>query len=402
MANPTRRRVMLASAAAGAGLLAASGWLAEPRVGYLAAIVIATCGGVLALRGGMRAGIRVPLAVSFVALAIAAGFAFRAQVRLYRFSRAPDVVARAARAAQQERLRLAVDEELAAIRSIARTGRRLPPDPAEAIARLTHVLGDREHRAVLVTRGDTLVVWAGTFHGDVRRLAGASGVVASPFGLTIYAADASGSARTIATSLLYATTPADRLTQGLSQRMSSDEVTEGFAFGPPSDSTPQALIYRDATRPLFVAQARAGGAEEVRFRLLERARVRVGIALLAAIIAFLIAVSGRESGAVSVVGGALIVLACIALVPLSQFSTRTRLFDAAVFYFPAGPGLTADAPALRASAAQIPRLRVPGLARAGRHVPRGPAIRIPVATIAPGPFAGRSLSRRIPPPPGAA
>ena len=402
MANPTRRRAMLASAAAGAGLLAASGWLAEPRVGYLAAIVIATCGGVLALRGGMRAGVRVPLSVAFVALAIAAGFALRAQVRLYRFSRAPEAVARGARAAQQERLRRAVDEELEALRSIARTGQRLPPDPAEAIARLTHALRDREHRAVLVTRGDTLVVWAGTFHGDVRRLAGASGVVASPFGLTIYAADASGSARTIATSLLYATTPADRLTQGLSQRMSSDEVTEGFAFGPPSDSAPHALIYRDGTRPLFVAQARAGGAEEVRFRLLERARVRVGIALLAAIIAFLIAVSGRDSGALSVVGGALIVLACIALVPLSEFSTRSRLFDAGVFYFPAGRAFTANAAALALSSATILLLVLLGVRRVGRHVPRGVAIGVAVATIAAGPFAVRTLSRGITPPPDGA
>src|SRR5258708_33115756 len=115
MANPTRRRAMLTSAAAGAGLLAASGWLAEPRVGYLAAIVIATCGGVLALRGGMRAGIRVPLSVAFVAPAIAAGFAFLAQVRLYRFSRAPAGVARAARAAQHDRFRLYLFAQLSAI-----------------------------------------------------------------------------------------------------------------------------------------------------------------------------------------------------------------------------------------------------------------------------------------------
>ena len=59
-------------------------------------------------------------------------------------------------------------------------------------------------------------------------LAAPSGVVGTPFGLTLYAAVDSGGTRAVASALLQASPPADRLARGLAQRIPSDEVTEGL------------------------------------------------------------------------------------------------------------------------------------------------------------------------------
>src|SRR5262245_4867387 len=110
---------MLAPAALALGVLAASGWLAETRVGYVAACAIATVLGAIALYRIRSTPSRVACAVSLLALAFATVASFRAQLRLDQFARNPAEVSARERAAQQERLRVAVDAELSSLRSIA-------------------------------------------------------------------------------------------------------------------------------------------------------------------------------------------------------------------------------------------------------------------------------------------
>jgi len=121
-------RALLAPAAVAVALLAASGWLAEPRVGYLAACALATVGAAFALWRYAPAPGRRPLALAVAALLIGSAIAGRAQVRLERFSRAPDEVGRREAAAQRLRLRRGVDDELTALRNIARRSRTLSTD----------------------------------------------------------------------------------------------------------------------------------------------------------------------------------------------------------------------------------------------------------------------------------
>src|SRR5438067_256995 len=120
---------MLAPAALGAGVLAASAWLAEPRVGYVAASAFATVAGGIALYRIRRTRAWVPTAVALVALLIATVNAGRAQIRLEQFSREPAAVAARERAIQEARLRVAVSDELAELRAIAYAARRVPRDP---------------------------------------------------------------------------------------------------------------------------------------------------------------------------------------------------------------------------------------------------------------------------------
>ena len=394
-----RAAALLAPVVTAAALLAACAWLGEPRIGYLASCVVATIAGVAVLRSARARPSRVPLLVALAALGIAAALATRAQLRLSRFARDPAAVGRDEAAAQHARLRVRVDEELRTLRALARRARAAPPEPIAAMQSLMRAVGDKDRRAALLLHGDTLFAWGGTLHADPGELVLPSGVVATPFGLTLYVVEDSGTVRTIAASLLYATPPADRLTRGLAQRLPGDEVSEGFSFAPPTDSlAPGDLRYVDGTRPLFIAHARIPSEGEVRFRLLERARFRVGLALLIALVAFLVAAASRGQGPLVLMGGAIVVARCIAIVRLSEFSSRSRLFDASVYFFPAGGAYTANAAALLLSSAVALLLALLATRRIGMRLPRVVAMAVAVVTILTGPFAVRALARGITPP----
>ena len=389
---------MMAPAAIAVALLAVSAWIAEPLVGYLTAGIIATVIAAVALRRYAPPVGRLPLAVALVAVVYASAVGVRAQVRLGRFSNAPERVGSEEAATQRERLRTRMDEEMLALHGAAERGHAIPHDSRRAVAPLERGLGDLEHRAVLVLHGDTLVAWAGTLHANAAQLTGPSGVVLTPFGLTIYVADDRGPVRTVAASLLYALTPADRITRGVSQRLASDEITEGFDFAPPTRSPrSDELAYSDRGRPLFIARALVPSVEEVRFRMLERARVRVGVALLFAMFAFLVSVARRGGSSAALIMGSAVVLACIAIIPLSEFSTRSRMFDASVYYLPAGRSWSANAAALALTAATGLLLALLVVRRLGRRVPRRFASVVALLTVTTGPFAVRALARGIAP-----
>ena len=392
----------MAPAAAAAALRLASGWLAEPGIEYVAGSLIATAIAVIAWLRWTSPAVRMPLAVSLaalVALVVAAG---RAELRLDSFARSPATVGATRSSAQQDRLRDAVDEELARLRRATHRGAAVPAritDPAGTVAALAAAIGDGGHRAIFLLRGDTLVSWAGTLHANPRDLSGPSGVEATPFGLTLYTALDSGGVRAVATSLLYVAPPADRLARGLAQRLPSDEVSEGFSFGPPSDTVaPGALRYMDRDRPLFVARALVPSAGEVRFRLLERARVRVGIALIIALAAFLVAVARRQAGAIVTAAGVLVVLRCISIVPLSEFSQRSRLFDPSVYFFPDGRAYTANAAALMITSATLLLAVLLVVRRTGHNLPRWAGGLLAALTVGFGPFILGALARGITPP----
>ena len=392
----------MAPAAAATALLLASGWLAEPRIEYVGGCLIATVIALVACVRWTPSALRTPLLFSLAALAVLSLAAGRAELRLASFTRAPAAVGATRAAAQQERLRRAVDDELVLLRHAARRGlalHRTEADPAAVVSHLEHAIADPEHRAILLVRGDTLYSWAGTLHASPRELTGPSGVVATPFGLTLYVVLDSGGTRAMAASLLYAAPPADRLARGLTQRLPSDEVTEGFSFGPPDDATTGgALRYLDGGRPLFVARAHVPSAGEVRYRLLERARVRVGEALLIALAAFLIAVTRRQAGVLASAAGVLVVLRCIAVVPLSEFSTRSRFFDASVYFLPAGRAFTSNAAALTLTSATLLLAVLLVVRRVGDGLPRWAGAVLAALTVGFGPFILGALARGISPP----
>ncbi|MDQ6634994.1 MAG: ATP-binding protein [Gemmatimonadota bacterium] len=393
----------MAPAAAAAALLMASGWLAVPGIGYVVACLLATGVGVAAGWRWTPAPLGRPLVVTFAALVAFVFIAGRVELRLAKYARTPAEVVATRTAAQRERLRSAVDEELVRLRRIARrvlgVPASAPGDQVAVVSRLQKAIGDAGHRAALVLHGDTLLAWADTLHANPRALAGSSGIVATPFGLTLYVAEDSGGMRAVTTSLLFAERPADRLSRGLAQRLPSDELAEGFDIGAPSDSGgADVLKYMDRGRTIFVARALVPSPGEVRFRLLERARMRSGLALLISLVSFLVAVARREAGPLTALAGVLVALRSVAVVPLSEFSTRSRLFDAAVYFFPTGRAFTANAAALTITSATLLFVVLLAVRRVGSRMPRIAAAALATLTIGLGPFIVGALARGITPP----
>ena len=390
---------MLASAAIAVALLAASAWLGESSSVYLATCLVATVVAAAALPWTPQPTVRWPLGIAVVALFASGAIATRAQVRLARFAHAPSEVGDQAAEAQQVRLRQRVDAELVTLRAIAHAVKTLPREPAEAVHTIERILGDGDLRAAFVLHADTLVTWGGTLHAEPLHLNQSSGVVATPFGLTLYVVNDSGGSRTVAASLLYATSPADHLIRGIAQRIPSDEVAEGFDIGPPSAIVHAGdLQYMDKGRPLFTSRALVPSPGEVLYRLRERAHVRIGIALFVALLAFMVAMAGRDGGAASLIGGALVVLSSLAILPLSEFSTRSRLFDASVYFLPTGRAFTSNAAALAFTSATVLLLVLAAVRRVGSRLPRALGATLAAVAIVSGPFAVRALSRGISPP----
>ena len=340
-----------------------------------------------------------PLGFACAALTVLCLMAARAQQRLASFSSAPATVSAQQSAEQRAALAARVDAELVTLRRMAARARSAAATPSELVPHLERLIGDAARQSIFVVRADTLLGWAGTLHANPRALVWPSGVVQTQFGYTLYAESDSGGVRAVVTSLLSAIPPADRLTRGLAQRLPGSEITEGFTFSPPNDRAgPDALRYVDDGRVLFVARANVPSTDEVRFRMLERARVRVGVALLVALIAFLIAAARRESGVAAAVAAVLVVLRCIAVVPLSEYSTRSRLFDATVYFLPAGRAFSANAAALALTSALLlfAALLVTRRARYALSPLLGATIAVIGALL--GPYFVRALSRGIAPP----
>jgi signal transduction histidine kinase/ABC-type multidrug transport system fused ATPase/permease subunit len=150
---------------------------------------------------------------------------------------------------------------------------------------------------------------------------------------------------------------------------------------------------------LFAVQAELLTQGEVELRLLERARLLVGLLLAGALACFIVAAWRSRRGlrwrtALVAVG-----LACVALTPLSAFSNYSRLFDPGLYFTPLGGPLTANAAALALTSALVLLLLLAAVRRQARVPDRRLAVGIVLVVAGLGPFLLRDLARGIQIPP---
>jgi signal transduction histidine kinase len=397
------RRVFSWGIAAALALISASRWLDTPRVEYLAVFAIAT-----AVAFGFAIAIRHSLrwwpAVCAGSLTIAVVFAADAQRRLHTSERAwRDASERSARAAN-EALAREVRATTTALRAAARRAVEVRSSPgaarAQAFGQLARLAHGPEERGVILFHGDSAVAWAGAIRvlpasrdtGDVV------GIATSAFYLTLYATAERGNKRAVATALVHAAPPADRLARALSSRVVGGAGISEFAFAPVADTAqfPNAVSVASADgRPLFLARALTPDRGQARLELLERVRVRVGVLLLLALLAFLLSawrVSRRLVWRLSALG---VAVACTALAPLNEYSNLSRLFDPTLYYTPIGGPLTANAGALAITSALALLGLLAVFRRQGRRPGRMASALIVLLVAGLGPFLLRDLARGI-------
>jgi signal transduction histidine kinase len=291
-----------------------------------------------------------------------------------------------------------VDAELR-LATDAKVALDAPADRESAFAFLQRLVHGPDERGIVIFRGDTALAWAGRFRAPPDSLTATTGVSASEFYLTLYATAQRGSDRAIATLLLSAAPPADRLSRPLSRRIASDARLDDFIFSAPGTGSTAGpvLHFAYAGTPLLDARAAPLESGEVVQRLHERLRIDVGLILALALACFIIA-AWRDTRAVlprlATLGAALV---CVALVPLNEYSNLTRLFDPTVYFTSLAGALTASAGALGLTSS-IVLLALLTLLRRGRRPTRVTAAAIVILVAGLGPFLLRDLARGIRPP----
>ncbi|MFL5612099.1 MAG: ATP-binding protein [Gemmatimonadaceae bacterium] len=400
---PHRRRIKIGvgtgwAATVAVVVLAASRWLDAPSVQYLVIWSLATVAAAFLawrLRGEQRRW-----AVATVVLAAGAViFAARAQLELSR-------VAANWSEWQTSRARAGLD---ALDGALADAERRLASDAAAALgtsldrekafSELQSLVHGPDERGVVVYRGDSAFAWAGRFRAAPDTLPGVAGVSASDFYLTLYATARRGDDRAVATVLLSAAPPADRLSSPISRRIARRARLDDFIFtapGSPANGVP-VLRFSYAGAPLLDARAAPMEAGEVIQRLHERLRIDIGWLLAAAIACFIIAAWRFTRRVLPRLATLVVVLVCVALIPLNEFSNYTRLFDPSVYFTSIAGPLSASAGALGLTSALV-LLALLTLLRRGRRPGRLTAAAIVILVAGLGPFLLRDLARGIRPP----
>ncbi|HKO15257.1 MAG TPA: ATP-binding protein [Gemmatimonadaceae bacterium] len=401
--RPPRRLLALAggcwAAAAAVALLAAGQWMDRPSVQYLLVCVVATVaalGCASWLRGSQRVWALACGGVQLV-LCIAAAQSQRqlSAVAGNWVHWRGEVDVRGLQA-----LRVTLDETLASVTQAASAAAQAPADRLQAFARLHQLVHASDEQGVVLYRGDSAYAWAGRLRVPTDSLRAPVGVAANPFYLALFATASRSDARAIATAILAALPPADRLTDPLARRTARRVGLDDFLFTAPSDSAGRTSIRRGVLhyawqgRQLLDARPASLGSDQMLLHLTERARLDVGALLVLALGCFIIA-AWRGTRAIQWRLTTLAVaLLCTGLVPLNSFSSRARLFDATYYFTALGRALTASAGALAITSA-LALLGLFTILRRGRRPSRWTGLLIVLLVAGLGPFLLRDLARGI-------
>jgi signal transduction histidine kinase len=228
-----------------------------------------------------------------------------------------------------------------------------PVDPAAAFDFLARRSPLRDGESVILYIDGRAVAWAGAFRIDPDSVLSPVSVTFSPFYTTLNVVQTRGNRRAVATSVLEAFAPADRLTETLEKQLATEQGVTGYEFSPPADVRDGPVVMTSNGTPILRALPQLATAEELRFRRAATLRARGTITLVILTLAFLFfAWRIRRHLAIRLFAIA-VALLVTALVPWNSFSNTARIFDPA-FYFSrlAGP-LTANAAALSISSSLI-------------------------------------------------
>src|SRR5687768_7863874 len=385
-------------AAGAVAVLPAAQWLRTPSVPYLAACAVATA---LALASALVSGARRRWVGGFVlamaAFVVAAAVAQRSIARIdnewdgYR----TDVEFGAA--ARLERALLSTAAELTAAAERALDAPRRPTDAFAALEALTSGVGER---GVVLFRNGRPAAWAGTTRIVVDGLRARLGASFSPFYLTLYATAERRDVRAVATALVHADPPSDRLTRPLDAVIAREAGVRGYEYQTAADAPSGFTMFASRSDTLFGARPAPVTPSEARLRAVEQAARRGTIILAIAIGFLLIGAWSRPSSLAQRLAAAAVAIAALSLVPLNPtFSSVTRLFDPVVYLAALGGPLTASVGALMLTSGLVLLGLLAVLRSSVQLRSRWTAFVAVVGIAALGPFLLRDVARGISPPP---
>lgn len=221
-----------------------------------------------------------------------------------------------------------------------------------AFDRLANIELTAEEGIVLFDR-EIPLAWAGQIVVDPAPATAPLSVAISPFYTTMTVVARRGARRAVATLLIHAEAPADRLANALDERIEGRDELESYAFAPGSDTTGGEAMVSAGRSILLRADATPLPRDRVRFSRVATAQAW-GALVLAAGMLILLGVAWRDR---KLLGERLLALAicfvAVTLVPWSRFSNAIAAFDPTYYYSSLGGPLTANAGVLTMVAAFV-------------------------------------------------
>ena len=378
--------------------LFAAQWLRTPSVPYLAVSVVATALTVaLAIVSDVRRRWPIGFSVVMAMFAASAAVAERSSARI---DREWDAYRREVEVGAATSWEDAVRRASNSLTAAATQALDVPIAPPEAFTFLARLADGDGERGIVVFRAGRPSAWAGRMRISPDTLTAPLGAVFTPFYLTLYATAARGDMRAIATVLLHADPPADRLAQALDSEIARAAGARGYDYALTTEAASGFSAFAPRTDTLFGVRPSPITPSEARLRAVEGATQRGAVLLAIAVTFLLVGGWSRPSSLARRFVALSAALATVALVPLNPtFSSVTRLFDPVVYLAPLGGPLTASVGALMLTSGLVLLGLLTVLRSPVRLRSRIVAVVVVLGIASLAPFLLRDLARGISPPP---
>jgi two-component system, NtrC family, nitrogen regulation sensor histidine kinase NtrY len=373
-------------------VLAASAWLQNPVVQYLAIGGAATVGGLVVLWRGER---NAPWKwATILALSAATLIAIPAQLDLRRIATDWERWQRETGERALTSMASALDRAVVDAQFAINAALTAPLEPRKAFAALAPHGSGAYDRGVVLFVNERAFAWSGRGRAPVGATRDGIEIVSTPIYDELRVTRSDAGRRATAIVLIQAISPGDSVARPLAGLVADRSGVARIVLDRVGTDT-TGRVYSIDGRPLMRITYELPSQGEVSFQRRERARITVSAVLALALIALIVA-AWRESRALGPRLGVLAVaLVCTAIVPVNQYSNASRLFDPTVYFAPIGRQLTANAGAMLISSALV-LLGVIAVVRSRRRAASRVWTTIGVTVVAGlGPFLLRDLARGI-------
>jgi len=249
-------------------------------------------------------------------------------------------------------LRGALDNNQRQLVSDARKAVNAPTGTSEAFDYLAGI-GPRVEEGIVLFDAATPVAWTGQVVLDPSGIVAPFSVSVTPFYITMSAVATRGQRRAVATAVIHAEPPSDRLVRAVDERVQNRAQVDKYTFADPANSTAGESVLRFGGATLLRADATPFPGSVAVFNRTVKARTW-GTLLLSLGVLALLGFAWRDR---KLVGerllAILISLIAVALVPWSSFSNTARAFDPTYYYSPLAGPFTANAGVLAITAALL-------------------------------------------------
>jgi two-component system nitrogen regulation sensor histidine kinase NtrY len=243
-------------------------------------------------------------------------------------------------------LERAVSDAIQRLDAQAASALDAPDDVEGAFRFLSARAPQHDGESVVLFDRNRPIAWSGAVRIDPDTLMSPLSVTFNPFYTTLNAVKTKGARRAVASAILHAAPPANRLTQSVDSLLALSQGIASYEFIPLSDARAGTAVVSYKGTQLMRVVPRLTATEEVRFRRAATLRARGTIVLIVLTFAFLVYAWRDRRALAERLFAVAVALAITALVPWNTFSNTSRLFDPAYYFSRLAGPLTANAGAL--------------------------------------------------------